>query len=498
MESQKMITITKLSKHQTLSRISFVFIVFSLISPLSALAEDSKGIDTLRQLGRAFASVAEKDSPAVVSIKANQAINQTYSGPFGDSPFDDEFLQQFFGRQFRRQQQQQRQPQQRKIIRPVQGSGFIVSKEGYILTNNHVVEDADKIMVTLMDGRELQAKLIGADPSTEVAVIKIDANDLHALELADSDTIEVGEWVIAIGNPFGLSHTVTVGIVSAKGRSGLGLSTYEDFIQTDAAINPGNSGGPLIDLDGKVVGINTAIVGANINIGIGLAIPINMAKSVYDQIVQKGKVIRGFLGVTIQDITPDLAESFKLKDTKGVLVPDVTADSAAAKAGLKAGDIVTAFDGRPVEKAAEFQRRVAMKKPGSEVELTILRDGKKQTLTAKLEERPSDEQIAANTTKEQASEKLGVTVQNLTDDLAKQFGFVGQKGVLVTDVESDSPAAMAGIQPGSLIQEVNRKSVESVKEFKEAVGAAAKEGKVMLRVRYEKSSIFVVLTIPKD
>jgi serine protease Do len=467
--------------------------------PLSALAEDSKSIDTLRQLGKAFASIAEKDSPAVVSIKANQAITQTYSGPFGDSPFDDEFFQQFFGRQFRRQQpqQQQRQPQQRKIIRPVQGSGFIVSQDGYILTNNHVVEDAEKITVTLLDGRELQAKLVGTDPSTEVAVIKVDANNLHALEMANSDTLEVGEWVIAIGNPFGLSHTVTAGIVSAKGRSGLGLSTYEDFIQTDAAINPGNSGGPLVDLDGKVVGINTALVGPGANVGIGLAIPINMAKGIYDQLVQKGKVVRGFLGVTIQDLTPDLAESFKLKDTKGVVVPDVSPDSAAAKAGLKAGDIVVAFDGQPVEKAAEFQRRVAMKKPGSEVEITVLRDGKKQTLTAKLEERPSGEQSASNT-KEQASEKLGVTVQNLTEDAAKQFGFVEQKGVLVTDVEPGSPAAMANIQPGSLIQEVNRKSVENVKEFKDAVEAAAKEGKIMLRVRYEKSSIFVVLTLPKD
>jgi serine protease Do len=496
-----MTIMAKLSKHKTLSRISFVLIVFSLISPLSALAEDSKGIDTLRQLGKAFASVAEKDSPAVVSIKANQAITQTYSRdwPFGNSPFDDEFFEQFFGRQPRRQQpqQQQRQPQQRKIIRPVQGSGFIVSQDGYILTNNHVVEDAEKIMVTLLDGRELQAKLIGTDPSTEVAVIKIDANNLHALEMADSDTLEVGSWVIAIGNPFGLSHTVTAGIVSAKGRSGLGLSTYEDFIQTDAAINPGNSGGPLVDLDGKVVGINTAIVGANINIGIGLAIPINIAKSVYDQLVQKGKVVRGFLGVTIQDITPDLAESFKLKDTKGVIVPDVSPDSAAAKAGLKAGEIIVAFDGQPVEKAAEFQRRVAMKKPGSKVEITVLRDGKKQTLTAKLEERPSDEQLAANI-KGQAAEKLGITAQNLTDDLAKQFGLVGQKGVLVTDVEPGSPAAEAGIQPGSLIQEVNRNPVENVKEFKEAIDTAAKEGKVMLRVRYEKSSIFVVLTIPKD
>ena len=210
LETRKMTTIVKPSKHKTLSRISFVLIVFSLISPLSALAEDSKSIDTLRQMGKAFASIAEKDSPAVVSIKANQAITQTYSGPFGDSPFDDEFFQQFFGRQFRRQQpqQQQRQPQQRKIIRPVQGSGFIVSKDGYILTNNHVVEDAEKIMVTLLDGRELQAKLIGTDPSTEVAVIKIDANDLHSLEMANSDTLEVGEWVIAIGNPFGQQYVI--------------------------------------------------------------------------------------------------------------------------------------------------------------------------------------------------------------------------------------------------------------------------------------------------
>jgi serine protease Do len=494
-----MTTTARPFKHKTLSRISFVLIVFSLISPLSVLAEDSKSIDTLRQLGKAFASIAEKDSPAVVSIKANQAITQTYSGPFGDSPFDDEFFQQFFGRQFRRQQpqQQQRQPQQRKIIRPVQGSGFIVSQDGYILTNNHVVEDAEKITVTLLDGRELQAKLVGTDPSTEVAVIKIDANNLHPLEMADSDTLEVGSWVIAIGNPFGLSHTVTAGIVSAKGRSGLGLSTYEDFIQTDAAINPGNSGGPLVDLDGKVVGINTAIVGSGGNIGIGLAIPINMAKGIYDQIVQKGKVVRGFLGLLPQDITPEMAEKFNLKDTKGAAIPDVTPGSAADKAGIKPNDIIIEFDGKPIEKADQFRKLVAMKKPGSEVEITVLRDGKKKTITAKLEERPSNEQLA-ETAKSQTAEKLGITVQNLTDDMAERLGFEGLKGVVVTDVESGSPAAMAGIQPGSLIQEVNRKPVENVKEFKNAIDSAAKEGSVMLRVRYEKSSIFIVLTIPKD
>jgi serine protease Do len=492
-------TLLKQANHKTFSRISFVIIAFSLISPLSVFAEDSQSINILRQMGKAFASIAEKDSPAVVSIKANQAVTQSYNydWPFGNSPLDDDFFEQFFGRQHRRQQPQQRQPQQRKVIRPIQGSGFIVSKDGYILTNNHVVEDAEKIMVTLLDGRELQAKLIGTDPSTEIAVIKVEDNNLPFLEMADSDKLEVGEWVLAIGNPFGLSHTVTVGVVSAKGRSGLGLSTYEDFIQTDAAINPGNSGGPLIDLDGKVVGINTAIVGASGNIGIGLAIPINIAKNVYEQLVQKGKVVRGFLGVTIQDLTPELADSFKLKGVKGVLVPDVAPDSAAAKAGLKAGDVVVAFDGQPVEKAVEFQRRVGMKKPGSDVELTVLRDGKKKTLTAKLEERPSEKQLAAGT-KEQTAEKLGLTVQNLTDDLAKQFGFVGLKGVIVTDVEAGSPAAEAGIQPGSLIQQVNRKPVDTVEKFKDAVEASAKEGKIMLLVRYENSSVFVVLTIPKD
>jgi serine protease Do len=497
-----MTTTAKPFKYRTLSRISFVIIVFSLISPLSAPAEESKSIDILRQMGKAFASIAEKDSPSVVSIKVNQAVTQTYSNydsPFGDSPFDDDFFQQFFGRQFRRPQQpqQQRQPRQRKFIRPVQGSGFIVSKEGYILTNYHVVEDAEKIMVTLLDGRELQAKLIGTDPSTEVAVVKIDANDLPYLEMADSDKLEVGEWVLAIGNPFGLAHTVTVGIVSAKGRSGLGLSTYEDFIQTDAAINPGNSGGPLIDLDGKVVGINTAIVGSSGNIGIGLAIPINMAKNVYEQIVEKGKVVRGFLGLVPQDITPEMAEQFNLKDTKGAAVPDVTPGSAAEKAGIKPNDIIVEFDGQPIEKADQFRKLVAMKKPGSEVKIVVLRDGKKLTLTAKLDERPSNEQLAAGT-KEAASEKIGLTVQNLTDDLAKQFGFVGQKGVIVTDVEAGSPAANVGIKPGSLIQEVNRKPIDNVTDFKTAVDAAAKEGKVMLRVRFEKTSIFVILSIPKD
>jgi len=295
----------KISSHFSLISVSLIFLLF--ITPLSAFGEDKSSIDTLRQMGKAFADIAEKASPAVVGIQAKQLITEDYltmrDWPFGD-PFDDDFFERFFGRPFR-----YRRSPQRKSYRPVQGSGFIISADGYILTNNHVVRDADEITVKLADGREFEAKVIGSDPDTEVAVIKIDAKRLPALELANSDALKVGEWVIAIGNPFGLSHTVTAGIVSAKGRSGFRLAEYEDFIQTDAAINPGNSGGPLINLDGEVVGINTAIIGPGGNIGIGFAIPINIAKFIYNQLIEGGKIVYGALGVIIRDLDPDLAES---------------------------------------------------------------------------------------------------------------------------------------------------------------------------------------------
>lgn len=479
------------------------FIILLLLTPLT-LADDSKSIDTLRQMGKAFASIAEKTSPAVVAIKVEKRMTvnyPTFQSPFGDEPFDpfsDDFFDQFFRRRAPQQQPQQpRRSPKREFRQSGQGSGFIVSEDGYILTNNHLVEGVDEVMITLTDGRNFTAKIIGADPDSDVAVVKIDANNLPTLELADSDKIEVGEWVVAIGNPFGLSHTVTAGIVSAKGRSGLGISAYEDFIQTDAAINPGNSGGPLVDLDSKVVGINTAIIGPGSNIGIGLAIPINIAKYSYEQIVSKGSVTRGYLGVAIQDLTPELAEQFDVNNTKGVLVPDVTADSAADKAGLKPGDVIVEFEGQPVEKASELQNKIAMKKPGTKVELVVLRNGKRKTLTAELEKRPAKEVLEAGSGG-QSSEKLGVSVQNLTDELAKRYGYEGLKGVIVAEVEPDSPAARAGIQPGSLIQEINRQPIENTGQFNEEIQKAAKEGKVMLRVRYENHSIFVILSLPKE
>jgi len=491
----------KTSCHPRLVLVSFI--VFSLISPVTALAEEAKSIDILKQLGKAFESIAEKASPAVVAVKVEKHITVNYpsfQSPFGDQfsdPFSDDFFNYFFRRQ--RPQQPQQQPRstpKREFIQTGQGSGFIVSADGYILTNNHLVGDEEKVDVTLTDGREFTAKIVGGDPDSDIAVIKIDGNNLPVLEMGNSDKIEVGEWVLAIGNPFGLSHTVTAGIVSAKGRSGLGISTYEDFIQTDAAINPGNSGGPLVDLDCKVIGINTAIIGPGGNIGIGLAIPINIAKSSYEQIISKGSVTRGYLGIGIKDLTPELARQYDVNNIKGVLIPEVMVNSAAAKAGVQPGDVIVELDGQPVDKAADLQRKIAMKEPGANVEIVVVRDGKRKTLTATLDKRPSKESLEA--AKGAAAEKLGISVQNLTDETAKRYGYEDLKGVIVTAVEPDSPAATAGIQPGSLIQQVNRKPVENTKQFNEEVQKAVKEGRITLLLRFENSSMFLVLPLPKD
>jgi len=380
-------TQNKILSHYRVISASLILLLF--ITPLSAFAQDTGSIDTLRQMGKAFAEISEKASPAVVGITAKQIVAQEYSTmpdwPFGDQ-FDDDFFKRFFGRP----SPHRRSPQRKyhRYNRPVQGSGFIVSPDGYIITNNHLVGEAEDIEVKLADGRKFEAKVIGSDPDTEVAVIKIDANNLSILKLADSDAIEVGEWVLAIGNPFGLSHTVTAGIVSAKGRSGFRLAEYEDFIQTDAAINPGNSGGPLINLDGKAVGINTAIIGsigsigAGGNIGIGFAIPINMAKFIYNQLIEGEKVVYGALGIIIRDLDSDLAESLGLEDTKGIAITEVIEGSAAEKAGMKRYDVVVKFNGEEVEKVNEFRNRVAMLKPGTKVKIVVVRNGKRKTLNA--------------------------------------------------------------------------------------------------------------------
>ena len=481
--------------------ISAVFLSLLFIGPAPAVEKHEDSIATLKQMGKAFASIAEKASPAVVGLKAEMTVTRESStlrgSPFGDpffDPFGDDFLDYFFRRRAPRRPAPQREYQQ-----IAQGSGFIIASDGYILTNNHLVGDAEKVVIELADGRKFTAtaKDIKADPDTDVAVVKIDAEDLPYLELADSDALEVGEWVLAIGNPLSLSHTVTAGIVSAKGRSGFRLATFENFIQTDAAINFGNSGGPLINLDGKVVGINTAIAGATGNIGIGFAIPINMARHVSENLIESGTVERGFLGVRPQDLDPDMAEAFGLKNGKGVLIPEVSPDSAADKAGLKHNDVILEINGEPVESEGAFRNRIAMLKPGTDVKLVIWRDGKRKTITAELSKRPSTDELAG-TLPAKTVEELGFTVQSLTDELRESYGYEGQSGVIVNNVVPGSQADRIGIVPGTLIKEVNRREVKNPREFSEAIERAKKRGNVLLLIKRGRDTFFALLRLSEE
>ena len=471
--------------------ISTLLLFFS--TPFSALAADPDSISALKQMGKAFASIAEKASPAVVGLKAEKIVTQD-SQTYFNSPFGDDFFEYFFGPRPPRQRSPRRYQQPQTAL----GSGFIISADGYILTNNHMVDGAEKVEVELADGRKFTAEITGTDPDSDVAVIKIDASKLPHLELADSDALEVGEWVLAIGNPLGLSHTVTAGIVSAKGRSGFGLATIENFIQTDAAINFGNSGGPLINLDGKVVGINTAIVGATGNIGIGFAIPINMAKYAYEQLREGGAVERGFLGIEFKDITPELAAALDLeRDAKGVVISNVIEDSAAEKAGLKYYDVIVEFEGQPVEKSNEFLNRVAMLSPDTKVEVVVLRDGERKKFTIKLGKRPPEEELTG-TLAADTVEELGFTVENLTDELRERLGYEGESGVIVTEVEPGSQAAQAGIAPGALIKEVNRQEIKNTREFNEAIKKAEKKGRALLLIRQDHSAILALITFSPE
>ena len=467
-----------------------VFILAFMLFPGNVYAQEY-GIENLRQSGRAFSFVAKKVSPAVVFIQVEKRVRNQQSMEF--TPFGDDFFKHFFGPSFPGQQRRFRAPQQQQQRVIGQGSGFIISKDGYILTNNHLVGDADKVTVKLEDGSEFTAKIIGADAHTDVAVIKIDAENLPAVPLGDSDKLEVGEWVVAIGNPFGLSHTLTVGVVSAKGRSSVGLADYENFIQTDAAINPGNSGGPLVDLDGRVIGMNTAIFTRSGGyMGIGFAIPINMIKAVKEQLVTTGHVTRGYLGIVIQEITPELAKAFGLDDHKGILVAQVTDDSPAEKAGMKQGDVVVEFNGKTVEKVTPFRNSVALKKPGSKQKITVLHNGKRKILSVTIGKLPEGE-LSASGEPIQSLNKLGLTVQTLTPALAKQFGLQDEKGVLVTEVTPGTVAARAGIKAGAVILAVNRKPVSNAGEFKKIVAKSLKKGSVLLLIKEGRYSRFVVL-----
>ena len=464
------------------------------------------GVENLKQTSKAFASVAKSVSPSVVFIHVEStepdSTNTQFSSPFGDElPFDDDMFKRFFGDDFTgipRGPHFDAPQRERRTIG--QGSGFVfaakngfMSDKTYILTNNHVVADSSRILVKFQDGREYVATITGRDPQSDIAVIEIKVGGLPALALADSSKAEVGEWVIAIGNPFGLSNSLTVGVISAKGRTSLGISDYEDFIQTDAAINPGNSGGPLVDLDGEVVGINTAIFSRSGGyMGVGFAIPINLGKTIADQLIDKGEVTRGYLGIAIQPLTTELAESFGIEPGQGILIAEVTKNSPADKAGLHQGDVIVIYGGEPVIDVGSFRNRVSLTPPDSREHLTILRGGKKSDLTITIGKLSMDSQVTQGSA--QSTENIGLTVQNLTPQLAEQLNAKPGEGVVVTKVQFDSIAAAAGIEIGSVILQVNRKAVKSVSEFKRAIKENSDKKRVLLLIRKNNVQRYVALS----
>ncbi len=446
-----------------------------------------------RDLGgrTSFAPVVKKVTPGVVKVfVSTKAHNMSYNSGPGDM---DDLFRRFFGDQFpgnRMPRRQMEVPRQQGI-----GSGVIVTKDGYILTNNHVVDGADEVKVALQDGREFTAKVIGRDPKSDVAVIKIDAKDLPAVPMADSDKVEVGDVVLAIGNPFGIGQTVTTGIVSATGRGGAVGLDYEDFIQTDAAINPGNSGGALVDAEGRLIGINTAILSrSGGNQGIGFAIPTNLARDVMDSLIKEGHVTRGYLGVMIQDVTPALAKEFKLKDNNGALVGDVTPNSPAQKAGLESGDIILNFNGKAVKDSRHLKLEVARAQPGETVPLKVLRNGNAKTLEVKVKELPGTEQLAKNDAHSDDTGTLnGVAVSDLNSQARQQFEIPNNvKGVVVTEVDPNSAAAEAGLRPGDVIQEINRKPVRTAEEAVQMTEKATDKTS-LLRVWRNGGSRYVVV-----
>lgn len=473
---------------QILAMVTATIILFSMTGQASAVSK--KDIAILDKSSKAFVNVVKEAKPAVVHIRVEQTsqVNNQYQ-KYSEEFFNHPFFEQFFGPQFR---QQQKQPQQRKTHG--QGTGFIISKDGYILTNNHVVDSADTITVILSDEKEYEAELIGADPQSDVALIKIDTGkNLPTLPLGDSDKLEVAEWVIAIGNPFGLSQTVTVGVVSAKGRNRVGLNDYENFIQTDAAINPGNSGGPLLNVRGEVVGINSALFSRTGGyMGIGFAIPINMVKTIEDQLHNHGSVTRGWLGVVIQDVNKDLAESFGLKEVKGILISDVQEDSPADKAGLAQGDVIMKLQGVELKDVSDLRNRIALILPGTKVPVDVIRDGKNKTISVAIGKQPEDFGSGLSSPSKMFN-SYGLSLQNLTDELADKLGYGKNQGVVISDVQAGSPAENAGLKAGFLIEEINRQPVTNLKEAKAAFKKGKNSKRTLLRINTGKSSQYVVL-----
>ena len=458
-------------------------------------AELEKLSSSATTLEESLALVAEYVKPSVVSITTVKVFKHSQGGFHGDKgdkrdkggdPYHD-----FFGKDFDRFN---RRPPEREFKTQSLGSGVIVRVDGvngYVLTNNHVVENMEELKVKLGDKREYDAIIIGTDPQTDLAVVKIEAENLMPAKMGDSDKMKPGQWAIAVGNPFGFSHTVSVGVISATGRSGVGIAQYEDFLQTDAAINPGNSGGPLVNIKGEVVGINSAIFTRSGGYqGIGFAIPVNMAKAVLRDLIDKGKVTRGWLGVVIQNLDPSLAKQFNVDVTEGVLIGDVQDNSPAKESGIKRGDIVIGYDNKKIEDLNQLRNMVAQTAVGENVELKVLRDGKEKVLTVKIGEQPAD-MFAGGLSP--VGGDLGLTVQALTKELAGSLGYEDEEGVLVSSVEQGSPAEQADLKEGDLIKEVNRVKVNNVKEFEATLTQTEKGKDILFLVRRGMHTRFVII-----
>ena len=441
-----------------------------------------KSMNILTDLGQAMAEIAETVKPSIVNISTTRTVQMKGQvNPF----FNDPFFRRFFGDQFN-------MPKERKT--PSLGSGVIVTSDGYILTSSHVIQGAEEINVTLSDKREFKGKIIGNDPMTDIGIIKIDTDNLPAIPWGNSDSLRVGETVLAIGSPYGLSQTVTMGIVSAVGRANVGIADYEDFIQTDAAINPGNSGGALVNVKGELVGINTAIFSTTGGYqGIGFAVPTNMAKNVMDSLIDKGKVIRGWFGVTIQPLTPELAKQFNLKDDKGALIGDGIEKSPAEKAGLMRGDVIIEYEGKKIDEPTQLRNMVANTPPGKKVEVKIIREKKIETKQLTIGELPVDMQKISQGTYDNLLK--GVSIQDLTPEIMTRFKLPDKlKGVIVSEVSADSPAHMILAQ-GDVIMEINRESIHNTKDYDTIVSRLNPQDNILLLIYRNGSSLFVTLSV---
>jgi serine protease Do len=450
----------------------------------------------LLQTSKAFVEVAKRVMPTVVSVTSAKVVRVR-------NPFTEFFHEDWWGRSFRDRRGREREFRQEGL-----GSGVIISSDGYVLTNNHVIREAEEIVV-IIDKKEYSAKVIGADPKTDLAVIKINAKNMPVAKLGNSDDLDVGEWVLAIGSPFSvnLQHSITAGIVSGKGRTRVGVSDidYEDFIQTDAAINPGNSGGALVNLRGELVGINTAIISSGWgggNLGIGFAIPINLAKQIMQQLIESGKVVRGWLGVHVQPVDEEIAKAMNLPSTAGALVSDLVPNTPAAKAGIRNGDFIVAFDGKPIQDDNNLVHLVAGYKPGSRVPVKVIRDGEEKTITVTLGERPEQEpeqlSLAEGDENQPSSRRLGIQVSEVDDELAREYNIEAPNGIVVTDVQSGSQAEKEGIRPGDLILEIKQEPVRHLRDFRRILSTVKKGDIVLLRINRGETNFFVALKVEDD